>query len=93
MEVLVVKKEGTWVVSILYNHSIWGMYLRTTTSTTAKSPLALATARYEKTNMPLQCQVVRRTKVKRKRGQKLVKFLDSLKCPASQVSQTYSPNN
>ena len=93
MEVLAHRKEGTWGVSILYNLSIWVTYLRTTISTTVKSPLASATARFGITNTPHRCQVVRRTKAKRKKGQKLVKSLGSLKCLARQANQTYSLNN
>ena len=93
MEVLAHRKEGTWGVSILYNLSIWVTYLRTTISTTVKSPLASATARFGITNTPHRCQVVRRTKAKRKKGQKLVKSLGSLKCLVRQANQTYSLNN
>ena len=93
MEALAHRKEGTWGVSILYNLSIWVMYLRTTTSTTVRSPLASAIARFGITSTPPRCQVVRRTKAKRKKGQKLVKSLGSLKCLASLASQTYSLNN
>ena len=92
-EVLVLKKEGTWVASILYNLSIWAMCHRTTISTTVKSPQVSATARFGITSTPPRCQVARRTKAKRKKGQKSVKFLASLKCLASLANQTFSQNN
>ena len=93
MEVLVLRKEGTWVVSTLYNLSIWVMYLKTTTSTIVKSPLVSATARFGITSTHPRCQVARRTKAKRKKGQKLAKYLGSLKCLVNLASQTYNQNN
>ena len=69
------------------------MYLKTTTTTIVKSPLVSATARFGKTSTPPRCQVARRTKAKRKKEQKLVKFLGNLKCLVNLASQTYNQNN